>query len=246
MIVPGRISTEVNTLINMDISDLVFFAFMTAGSCVGVRAYDVECGICQCYTGDDINIAVCEDLGLTKLPVLPVDFAMLVDSIHLRNNRISVLDGDILASWRSLMNLDLRSNPLDCIKFGRIDFGFTNVITDCVIQTTPDMVRVSTAGIPTVLMTTGGMMKTKMDSVSQHTDVTTEDYRYETSQMRSATYGVYTKSLTPDTEIPLSTGGANTRSNTNTTPYERSNVTQVITRRPTTPQGNNTTFIFAF
>ena len=99
-------------------------------------AYDVECGVCQCYSGDDINIAVCEGNGLTQLPVLPEDFAILVDTVHLRDNDISELDVTILKSWRSLTYLDLRSNPLWCSGFSEIDFKEIFVRAECIEKTT--------------------------------------------------------------------------------------------------------------
>jgi hypothetical protein len=104
-----------------------------------VYGYEFDCGSCTCYVGEDIHIAVCEYAGLSSLPVLPPDFAILLDSIHLRHNQISELDPTILHSWLSLDYFDLRNNPLDCVKLRNIDFGSMIVHTDCVDTTSDDV-----------------------------------------------------------------------------------------------------------
>jgi hypothetical protein len=191
-------------------SVVVYLLCMVIHLTVYSTAYDVECGVCQCYSGDDINIAVCEAIGLTQLPVLPPDFAIMVDAVHLRGNAITQLDITTLKSWRSLLYLDLRSNLLNCRAFSGIDFKEVVVKSDCIKQatqypeTSPGMTTLQSVITDLAVDTTLGVISDTtvgMDSGSTHT----------------VSHTLKTDMVTPDTNTVYTPGVNTTYGNADTT-----------------------------
>jgi hypothetical protein len=165
-------------------------------------AYDVECGVCQCYSGDDINIAVCEGAGLTQLPVLPADFAIMVDTVHLTRNSITHLNITTLGSWRSLAYLDLRSNPLECDVFSGIDFKEAVVKSDCIKHTT-QYPEASTS------MTTLQSVITDLPVDTTLSAITDTTFGMDSASTHTLSHTLKTDMVTPDTNT-VYTPGVNT------------------------------------
>ena len=93
----------------------------------------------MCYMYDQEILANCASKNLDTLPTFMETDAMLIKQIFLNKNNITNLDKSIIESWKSLEEIDVRNNPINCAELEQIP-EHISVTSDCHIRGKSDFI----------------------------------------------------------------------------------------------------------